>query len=299
MAASKFSTYDSETARIRDVDPIVSNIDPTDTPFQSAIGSETTKSKLIEWTEDVLDAPADNAQLEGFDAPAANHTEVTFRTNLIQTLAKSIKVTGIAEEQEHYTYKSKVAKERAKKGKEIKRDLERQLVGIAARAAVVGNDATARLFANPAQLVDASMVAANGGTPRALTEALVLTGMQAMYNVGADFTTLMIKPGDALVVGDFAKATGRARDVEDKKKIVNAVDVYEGPFGDVKVKKNRWQLSSTAWLVDPDMWALVWFRKWRMKKLPETGDYLWEMLFGDVTVKHKNFKGSYLIKDLS
>ncbi len=300
MTTNQQTTYEVETSRIRDVDTVIRNIDPTDTPFMSTIGDESTKSKLIEWIEDTYEAPSSTeAQVEGFDFPEARQTEVTYRTNLVQTFASTARVTGFVEEQKLYGRASEFARQKAKAATELKRTVEKQLVGIAPRAAVVGSTSIARKFANAGQLMDSSHVDDNGGTPRALDEDIVLAAMNLLYDAGVDFSKLMVKPSDTLKIADFAYATGRQRDNGSDKKVVNSVEVYEGPFGDVKVQKNRWLLSSHAWLYDPEMWSKVWFRKWKMKPIPSTGDWMAESIYGDLTLKHKNFKGSVLVTDLN
>lgn len=305
MAADKFSTYDVSNSLIRDVDKVIRNIDPTDTPFQSTIGSGKVKQKLFEWIEEALPASAfgadSNAQVEGFDAPAASQAEVSYRTNLVQTFARTAKVTGFLDDADLYGRKSEFARQKALQSKALKNDVELELVGGAARAAVVGSDSVARKFANVAQMIDGTMVNANGGSPRALTETIVLAGAQALYTAGVKADHLMVKPGDTLLISDFMKTSGagRERDFGAAKKIVNSVEVYESPFMTFKVQKNRWMLSSTAMIYDADMWELCWYRSWKTKSLPSTGDWQADYIFGDCAPKHKHFKSSYFIKDLS
>lgn len=308
MSASKFSTYDVPQSHIRDVDQTIRNIDPTDTPWQSMSGRGKAKQKLFEWMEEALPASnGDNAQVEGFDAPAASHEEVAFRSNIVQTLSRTAKVTGFVDETDLYGRKKEFARQMRLTSTALKIDLEKALIGTVAdgrdskgaRAAVVGADSTARRFATPAAMVDNSMVFDNSGSPRALDEDLLLDVSEALYNVGVKASNLIVKPADTRVIATFANATGRERDMGDRKKVVNSVEVYEGPLQTLKVSKNRHLMPATAWVLDPDMWDLVWFRGWRMKDIPSGGDWKAKFIYGDAAPKHKHYRSSALICDLS
>jgi hypothetical protein len=77
-----------------DISDAITNISPTDTPFQSMIGSQNVWNITYQWQEDSLIAPAANAQIEGFTAltPVANPT--VMRSNISQILSKTAQVSG-------------------------------------------------------------------------------------------------------------------------------------------------------------------------------------------------------------
>lgn len=306
MSASKFGTYD-QVGQVEDVSDIISDITPTDTPFQTLIGSMTTKSTTFEWQEDSLAAVAVNAQVLGADAPAAAQTATTMRSNYTQLFMKTVSVTGTAQAIDLYGRANELAHQLSKKGKEIKRDLEHALVGLST-AKVAGDDvSTARKMASAYQLIDSGVTSSNSGTPRALTEALVLDVMELLYTAGGEFDTVMIKPGDAEVVANFSYkdagssgyAVQRSRDVGNGKKIVNAVEVYEGPYGTARFVLNRFIKTTEALVFDPSNFKTVWLRKWRKEALAKTGDSDKFMLLGEVSLKHTNFSVSGRITDLS
>jgi hypothetical protein len=74
--------------------------------------------------------------------------------------------------------------------------------------------------------------------------------------------------------------------------VTNNVKVYETPFGDVKVVMNRFQLATAALLYDPSYWRLLVLRNWFREVLAKTGDSLKQMLIGEFSLAHKNFKAS-------
>ena len=74
------SSYTNSSSGVRemsetifeDVEGIIQNISPKDTPFQASIGSGKATNTLHSWLEDTLDtADGSNAAVEGADATAA------------------------------------------------------------------------------------------------------------------------------------------------------------------------------------------------------------------------------------
>lgn len=306
MSASKFGTYD-QIGQAEDVSDMISMIAPTKVPFQTSIRDLRTKAKTYQWQEDDLAAVADNAAVEGADAPAASQTATTMRSNVTQILTKSVKVTGSAQAVDTYGRDDELAYQLTKKGKEIKRDLEYALVG-KVQAAVTGDDSTARKMASAFSQIDSSVTNSNSGTPRALTETILLDVMKKVFDANGDANTLMIKPADATVVANFAYRTqgatygmDRSRDVGSGTTIVNVVDFYRDPWSDdgVRVKMNRFMKTTEALVYDPSNWSLRWLRKWQRKLLAVTGDSEAHMMLGEVTLQHVNQKASGRITDLS
>jgi hypothetical protein len=109
----------------------------------------------------------------------------------------------------------------------------------------------------------------------------------------------MIKPADSLIVNTFAAASGRQRDFGNDKKIVNVVDLYVSPFGELKVALNRFQLTSEALLIDPEMWAKCVLDNWQKEELAKVGDANRYMIVGEFSLKNKNSKGNGRIANLT
>lgn len=178
----------------------------------------------------------------------------------------------------------------AKTGEELKRDLEFAYVGRNG-AAVAGNESTtAREMASALNMVDAGNVIA-GGTA-ALTETMLLNCHRATYDAGGEPEILMIKPSDALIVANFAAASGRQRDFRSERTITNVVDLYVSPWGELKVVINRFLLSTVAFLYEPAMYKKIVLRNWTREKLAKDGDAERTMVVGEMSLKHKNFKAA-------
>lgn len=294
-----WTSYD-EVGKAEDVSDIITNIDPTDVPFQTSIKSESIHNVQHQWQEDSLAAAADNKQVEGADAPTEAATATTMRSNYTQILANRIKVSMTADRVKLYGRKSEIAYQLAKKGKEIKRDLEYAFVGIGVNAAVAGNSSTAREMASYVSLVGSNTTNTNAGTPRAFSETITLDVMKKIYNEGGEASILMIKPADASIVADFGQvADKRIRDLGQSKTVVHAVSVYMSPWGEVKVVMNRFLSLTHALFYSPEYWRKLVLRPWNRVKLAVTGDNESHMLIGEYSLKHKNFDASGFANDLS
>lgn len=297
---AQYKSYDT-VGKKEDVSGVISNISPTKTPFSSQIGSETVHNILFQWQEDSLADPRDNAEVEGFTATDATLNPTLMRDNTTQIMQKTIKVSGSVDKIDHYGRAKETAYQLAKASAELKRDLEYATVGTK-QTKVVGDSATPRKFAGVQAQIDASMLVKTGAVGTALSEANLLTALQRMYNAGVDPEVLMVTPDDSLVVANFAAASGRNRQIQNgssDRKIVNAVDLYVSPFGEVKVQLNRWLASTDSLVYSPDMWKRVVFRNWFRETLAKDGDNTKQMIVGEFSLKHKNYKASALIRRMA
>lgn len=299
---AQVKTYDVVGIK-EDVSDFISNITPTKTPFQTMLGAETCTQPLYEWQEDSLRAVQTHSVLEGADAAEGTRSATVMRDNVTQIFQDTLNVSGTMDATSTYGRKKETAYQLFKIGKELKRDVEHAMVGIA-QAKVAGASATARKFASALNQISSSTTTEAdpvGSTPAALTETMLLNLGQKVYNEGADPSVFMIKPSDALIVADFAKATGRNRDFGGDKKVVNVVDLYVSPFGEYRVVLNRFLKTDHALLLDPDMWAQVTLqgRGWSRTPLAKTGDSQKHQVLAEISLKHKNQKASGKITELT
>ena len=291
-----WQTYD-EVGIKEDVSDVITNISPTKTPFQSSLKSEKLIQKRHDWQEDALDAVTDNAAVEGADASSASLVATTLRSNYTQILTKTIQVSGSADASVAHGRAKESAYQMSKKMEEIKRDLENVLVGFN-RNYTVGDDSTARKMASAFFMIDSGNVVA-GGTA-ALTETMVLSGLEQLYAVGGEADMLMTKPSDASIVAGFATATGRTRQfVDNERRVTNVVTIYDSPWGTINHVMNRFQLTTAALLFDPKYWKLLVFRNWFREVLAKTGDSTKQMIVGEFSLKHANFKASASITGIT
>lgn len=294
-----YTSYDI-VGKKEDISDVISNISPTKTPFQSMIGGEKVNNVLFQWQEDALAAVnSSNAQLDGFTASDATLTATTMRTNYTQILAKTIKIAETTDAVSTYGRAKETAYQLAKASAELKRDLENAFVGTK-QTAVAGSSSTARKFAGFQAQVDSSLITLTGSGATAPSEANFLTALQAMYTQGVDPSIAMVTPTDALIIADFAKASGRYREIQNDSKanktLVNAVDLYVSPFGEVKIVLNRFLATGDSLIFDPPMWKQQTLRGWTRETLAKDGDYTKMMIVGEFSLKHKNYFASAIVR---
>lgn len=280
-----------------DVSDYISMLSPTDTPFLSSIKTESVHNTLYQWQEDSLRAVAKNAKLEGADATDTNRDQPVMRSNGTQILEETFKVSGTADAVKTYGRDKATAYETMKTGKLVKMDLEHSLVGtgqtyVQAAAAVAGEFAGVQAQIAATTTVDAASAA--------LTEDMVIEAQEKQYDAGAEASTLMIKPSDAVIVAGWATNATRSREVgPSDKKLTNVINVYESPFGTVRVVKNRRLRATDAILYDAKHWKLAVLRNWFREKLAKTGDADRYMLLGEFGLKHSNREATALITNLT
>jgi hypothetical protein len=287
MAA--WTLYD-EVGVKEDVSDIITNISPTKTPFLSTLKTEKVHQKRHDWQEDALDAAASNAAVEGADATEIAPVATVLRSNYTQILTKTIKVSGSADAGLAHGRAKESAYQMSKKMLEVKRDLEYALIATNANF-TAGTSSVARVMATAFFMIDAGNVTAGGAAP--LTETMILNNLQQLYTVGGEASILQVKPSDAKIIAAFTGASGRSRYFGgNATTVTNNVKVYETPFDDVRVVMNRFQLATAALLYDPSYWRLLVFRNWFREVLAKTGDSMKQMVIGEFSLAHKNFKAS-------
>lgn len=291
-----YKTYD-QVGKREDVEDIIYDISPTDTPFLSSIGSGTANATLHQWQQDSLAAVGSNAAVEGADAGTASADPTVMKTNNTQIFSKVVQVSGTAEAVGKYGRSSELAYQIAKKGKEMKRDIEHAFVG-AKQAGTAGNSTTARQLTS----VHGQIAAATkntSGSNRPFTEALLLDVLQKVYEEGGNPNQVQVTPSHSVKVAEFAAASGRQRDFGSDRSIVNVVDIYVSPFGEVSVVPNRFLDSNSCLVLDTEYWSRAVLRPMQTINLSRTGDSEKRQMLTELTLVCENDKASGLIDALT
>lgn len=278
------------------VSDYISMIDPTETPFLSSIGTEKVKNTLYQWQEDQLRAVTKNTRIEGFEAQDSDRDQPTMRSNGTQILEETFRVSGTADAVKVYGRDKITARETMKTGKLLKMDLEHSLVGtgqtyVEATGAVPGEFAGVQ-----AQVATETTTDITGP----LAEDHVVDTQEKMYTEGSEATIMMIPPAEAKTVAGWLTASQRTLNIDNgEKKITNVVNVYESPYGTVKVTKNRLLRATDAVLYSAKHWKLAVLRDWFREKLAKTGDSDRYMMVGEFGLKHTNRKATGLITGIN
>jgi hypothetical protein len=293
-----------------DLSDVISNITPTITPFTTLIGKTKATNQRHEWLSESLSAPnANNAIADGAVAPDASATVPVKLSNMTQTFAKTVAVSGSAQAFNTVGSKNELNRQLVNKGLEIRRDIEAAL--ISANASDAGN--TRKLGGAIAWVKSNAQVGATGTTPgysagivaaptagtnRAFTEAMLLDALQAIFVSGGTPKKVMTGTAMKKKISTF-NGNGQKQQAADKK-TVQAVSIYESDFGTVDlIAHPYWQVDTCVLAFDPDLWNAAYARSFEKKALGVVGDFDAFMLTTEVTLECVNEAGNATIRDVN
>jgi hypothetical protein len=305
-----FDTYDSIGNR-EELSDIIYSISPTDSPFMSMAARGKAAATYSEWQTDSLSAAVTtNAVIEGDEATMDASVATTRVGNYLQISDKTVTISGTEEVVNKAGRKSEIAYQIAKKGKELKRDMEAVLT--TNQAQVAGNSTTARKLGSLGSWIATNDVLGSGGasptgdgtdartdgTQRAFTETLLKSVIQSCWTEGGDPTCVMTGPFNKTVVSSFTGNSTRFDKGEDKR-LVAAIDVYESDFGALEIIPNRFSRDRDAWVLDKSMWEVKYLRPFQQWELSKTGDSEKRQMVAEFTLCSRQEKASGLIADLT
>jgi len=327
QVANTYETYDATGNREELADRIY-QITPEETPFLSLIGRKPVSSTHPEWQTDTLASPdTANNQPEGNDWTYEAITATTRVGNYTQISDKRIIISRTQDRTSKAGRKSELAREVAKKGVELRTDMEVICLSNQASTAGTGNGATNRKlggmrawlasnddlgasgssggFNTSTSVVDA----ATNGTQRAFTKAILDSVILSTYNAGGNPNTLMVSPyvktvfsrfmddADVVPLRSAVKGKGQAT-------IIAAADMYQSDFGLIAVIPNRQMaraggtIARNAFLVDPKMVSLGVFDDIDLVKPAKTGDAEKRVLVTEYTLLVSNQAAHGVAADL-
>ena len=318
IQTNAFNTFGAIGNR-EDLTNVIYNISPTETPFMSAIGKSKATATKHEWQSDTLAAAVTtNAQLEGDVVTGTATTATTRLNNYCQISTKDVVVTGTQEVVNKAGRDSEMAYQMAKRGKELKRDMESVLTSN--QKGVAGATGTARkLRGMEAWLrtnTNRETTATSGGTKgsgatnnsatsaaidatitRAFTETLLKKVLALIYATGGDPSMIMVGPHNKQSLSLF---TGRSnsREVVSKNTIQAAADMYASDFGDLRVFPNRFSRERSVTIFDPEYASVAFLRPVFTYDLAKTGDSIRKAMSAEYTLQMSNEGAFGIVADV-
>lgn len=309
--------YDMNGLR-EDLADIIYDISPTDTPFMSSIGRGSCSQTLHEWqTDELAAADPNNAVLEGDEASFATPAATVRVGNYTQISRKTVIISGTLETVDKAGRRSELAYQIAKRGRELKRDMETIFlanqggnaggVGTARRLAGLGawvktNTDAAGDGGDPTYTAGVPNAARTDGTPRAFTETILKNVIQQVWTSGGNPRVLMVGPYNKTVVSGFSGIATRNFDLSNVSPrptaIIAAADVYVSDFGVLRVIPNRFQRERDAWVLDFDLLSVRYLRPIQQERLAKTGDAEKRMILAEYTLRVNQEAGLGLAADL-
>jgi hypothetical protein len=314
IIANTFTSFDAKGIR-EELANVISNIAPEETPFSSNVGSENVSNTFFEWQLDDLSSVDVSPIIDGDDVASFDATTATVRVgNYTQIRRRSMIIADNLGFQDLAGRNDEVAYQLAKRGKEIKRDLETIYTGNTARSA--GSASAGRVTAGLGAWVATNVNKAgdgtnptaadgsdarNDGTQRDFTEAMLKDVMQQAYTSGGNPSMLMVGPFNKTVVSGFAGIAAQRYQApsDGPTTIIGAADVYLSDFGALTVVPNRFSRERDAWCLDTEYASIATLRPIQKVDLARTGDAEKSMLICETGLKVSNEKAHGLIADLN
>jgi hypothetical protein len=316
LQATAFTVYDAKGIR-EDLDDVIYRISPEDTPFLSLIGTTPVENTLFEWQTDVLaTAITTNAQLEGDAITSVSAITATARVgNYTQIFRKTFGVSGTEEVVKKAGRGSEVSLQKAKKGAELKLDIEATFLNsiggdaggttTARKTATMGawiktNDDLGAGGASPVYTSGVPAAARTDGTPRAFTETIHKAVLSAMWTSGARQKWVLMGAVNKGLFSAFAGIATKTYDTAAVKKsaIIASADVYIGEFGRIDALPSRYARTTDAWYFDPEYLSRAVLRPMKTSKLPLAYDGDAYMILTEVGLKCHQESAHGLAADL-
>lgn len=315
LPTNTFTTF-SAIGQREDLTDAIYNIDPTDTPFFSSIPRVKATGVKHEWQTDALDAATIQGYLEGDDATADAALPTTRLDNNCQIFRKVVSVSRTQRTVLSAGRRDEYAYQLAKRGKEIKRNIEKTMLSDNGKSA--GLLAGARYLAG----VQTWLTKANGSIHLAATATSAGSG--ATVGPGTDVTvgSTTIKPyvdtvidslwnngsdANVIICGSQAKSTlagmsGIATLYREVPKgmqgnIIGGADLYTSNFGDYVIVPDRFADANTILFLDYDYWATAELDPMEVVPLAKTGDSDRAMIVCELSLECRSPKASGKIAD--
>lgn len=319
IVTNTFTKYDAVGIR-EDLANVIFNISPQTTPFVSNMTKRRkVTNTFFEWQTDSLAAAAANAQIDGDDLSSYTAVTATSRLgNYTQIMRKDFIIAdNLSGALDLAGRRSEIAYQLAKKGDELKRDMEYNLCGVNV-AAVAGNSSTARKTASLSAFIRTNTsrgtggadptvssgvvnAAATDGTQRAISESLLKGVLQNVWTQGGEPKMALVGPHVKTVISGFAGIAAQRymAPSDSPTTIIGAADVYLSDFGSVQIVPSRFSRARDCYIVDPDMCELATLRPIQSEELAKTGDATKYMLLAEVGLQVNQEAGLGVVADLS
>ena len=280
-----------------------------DTVFMTRVGRGTAKSTTHEWLTDSLVAAAKNAAVEGDAFSATARTQPSRLKNYTQIAKKEFEVTGTTQAVDNAGMRSLLAYHTARAGKEIKRDMEKDL--LSDEPASAGTSVSGRVSAGAEAWIYApNHINVNGTTSSTTTApasgfatspvtdgsatAFVEAGLKAMlqqsWSSGGETDVILCGAGLYNTISGFTGIATRFRDVGSRQQaqIIGAADVYVSAFGSHKIMLSRYARATTVFCFDMKTWGVAYLRPFQVSDVAKVGDAERKMLLAEYTLVAKS-----------
>lgn len=311
QVAGTTQTFDSVGIR-EDLEDVIWDLFPGDTWALTNLDRTDATQAFHEWQFDSLDAATVNRQTEGDDAAYVTAAAGTRVGNYCQISRRTFIISGTLEAVKKAGRKSELARQAMKKMRELKRDMEKALVGNQGSSA--GGDTTVRSCggmeawiastANAGNAVNATTTASastaayssgvaaptDGTTTGAFVKANLDATLLEAWTDGGDPRVILVGATQKAALDGFTSQATRFVDVDKSLQvpILGSANVYVSDYGRHTVILHRYMRSSVVLAIDPDYWGVAYLRRPFMEPLAKTGDAEKRQLISEFTLVARN-----------
>jgi hypothetical protein len=277
-----------------DVEDVIFNISPQETPFLTKAKRKKVTATNHQWQTDSLATPAANRAIEGDESTYATATPTVMLSNRTQISKKTVKVSGTADAVRKYGRREEFAYQIAKKGKELKRDIEYAL--ITNQVSSAGGSGTARSSAGVESMIAGNRILGTGnttgttpgyasgdwgavtdGTAATMVETDLTSALTAAWADGGDASTIMVGTTLKARIATFGGASKFAGVSVNQGRtaqgvVIGGVDLYISDVGEHKIMLNRYMRTGTLLALDMDYWSVGFLRPIKFEERAKTGD---------------------------
>lgn len=298
---SAMATYDVTTNR-EDLADQVYRINPSDTPFMTAVPRVKATAVLHEWSTQALSSiNTTNARLEGDALTRASSTAPARRQNYCQISSRDATVTGTQRATNPAGIDDMMAYQMSLKSLELRRDMESILLGNTGQNA--GNTTTARTLRSfnawlsgngsrgtggaDSTAATAAATDATTGSIRTFTEDMLKDAVLDAFTDGGEPNLVLVGPFNKQ---KFSTFTGRSTSqVVVRQDVVDgAAELYRSDFGVLKVVPNRSQRDRDAFIVDTTKVAVAGLRMFEPQELGRVGDAITRDIISEYTLEMRH-----------
>jgi hypothetical protein len=305
-----FTTYDAQADR-EALSNSIFNIDPTATPFMSALGTKNVSNVVFDWQTENLPAVSATGELEGFEISRAASTPTVRQSNVCQINSVNATVSGSQDSSDAAGKRSEMAHQLAIMSKALKRNMETALCQNQAKA--TGGNATVRATrsfeawittnksrgtggadgSNAAAATDAA-----AGNKRALTEVLLKGVLQQMFTNGAEPKLAIAGPVNKQTISGFTGRSNTRQNVADD--VVSAsISLYASDFGTLKIIASNRSRDRSLLLVDPEYAKVSFLRTFKTIDISTVGDAETKLLLAEYGLEMSNEAAHGIVADLT
>jgi len=335
--ATKFGTtaisgsYSAQGSQREDLANYISNISRDMTPFMSSIGKNKASAITHEWSTDTLAAAGLQAAVEGSSFAESDGPVVVKIDNKAQIFTKGIRVSGSLEAVDKAGRKSEFKYQTEKRGKEIMRDIEKTLVSTQVKG-TQGSSASGNIqayarkmggyqsYAGVAESVasvtggsltvtqsagNGSDVASSAGTGKAAEPFTLASINETLRSINGETSAapskVMMSTANKVNFSNLVNTSSMntRRNIDEKGKLRQSVDLYESDFGDVELVHNYLMADTEVFVYDPSLLSVSTLRPIHFRDINEDGDSLRSYMITECTLESKSPTGNGIIIDVS